>query len=228
LSQSDESEWALRPRPAPPSPAPASAAPKAERLGGIAERIRACRSCALGGVRRNAVPGAGSPDAKVMFIGEGPGFDEDLQGEPFVGKSGQLLDKILESIGLSRRTVYIANTVKCHPMKDPSTPEPRGHDRPPSPEEAAACRHFLDGQIRVIGPRVIVTLGATAARELLGEPSITRVRGQWRSYTPPGGTAVRVLPTYHPAALLRNPDLKKDVWTDMKNLRKELLPHESA
>ena len=155
--------------------------------------------------------------ADVLFIGEGPGYQEDREGEPFVGPAGQLLDKILASIGLSRQTVYIANIVKCHPMKDPSTPEARGNDRPPTPEEAAACRPFLDEQIAAVNPRVIVTLGATAARELLGVSSITRERGRWREYN-----GIKALPTFHPAALLRDESLKKDVWMDMKALKAEL------
>lgn len=199
-----------------------SAAAGGRTLEDVAAEIQSCRRCPLGGTRLNAVPGTGCAEARVLFIGEGPGYWEDRKGEPFVGASGELLDKILASIGLSRKTVYIANIVKCHPMKDPSDPEARGNDRPPTPEEAAACRPYLDEQIRLIAPRLIVTLGAVAARELLGEPSITRVRGQWRSYAPQGGSPIRVLPTYHPAALLRDSDLKKDVWTDMKNLRTEL------
>ncbi|MBI3554605.1 MAG: uracil-DNA glycosylase [Elusimicrobia bacterium] len=196
---------------------------KEERLAALAARISACRLCGLGASRLNAVPGVGSAEARVMFIGEGPGFDEDHKGEPFVGRSGQLLDKIMESIGLSRKTVYIANTVKCHPMKDASDPEARGNDRPPSPEEMAACRPYLDEQIRIIEPKIIVTLGASAAKAMLGDGlSITKIRGQWRQYTPEGGAPVKLMPTFHPAALLRDPNLKKDVWTDMKNLKKEL------
>jgi len=211
------------PASAPPRPAPAGAS-KAEVFAALSDQIRACRACPLGATRIQAVPGVGSHDAQVMFVGEGPGFDEDHKGEPFVGKSGQLLDKIMESIGLSRKTVYIANIVKCHPMIDPSDPEKRGNDRPPSPEEIAACRAWLDTQIRTIAPRFIVTLGAVPARVLLNDATgITRIRGRWREYDPGGGAPkVRLLPTFHPAALLRNPDLKRDVWTDMKSLREEL------
>ena len=197
---------------------------KRAALSNLSDVIAACRKCPLGAQRIRAVPGVGSPDAQVVFVGEGPGFEEDHRGEPFVGKSGQLLDRILESIGLSRQSVYIANIVKCHPMVEPSDPEKRGNDRPPTPEEIAACRGYLDEQLRLIGPRVIVTLGAVAARVLLGpgEP-ITRIRGQWRQYAPAGmDRPIRLLPTFHPAALLRNPTLKKDVWIDMKNLRAEL------
>jgi len=203
-------------------PPPAISGPPVDALAALAAKIDACRACPLGEHRLKAVFGVGSPTARVMFIGEGPGYEEDHRGEPFVGKSGQLLDRILESIGLSRQTVYIANVVKCHPMKEPD-PELRGNDRPPTPEETAACRGYLDEQIRLIEPRVLVLLGASALKALLGPgESITRARGQWRRYTPDGGTAVKVLPTYHPAALLRDPDLKKDVWTDMKALRAEL------
>ncbi len=198
--------------------------PKAEVFAALSEQIKACRACALGKSRIQAVPGVGSHDARVMFVGEGPGFDEDHQGEPFVGRSGKLLDKIMESIGLSRRTVYIANIVKCHPMVDPGDPEKRGNDRPPSPEEISACRPWLDAQIRAIAPRFLVTLGAVSARVLLGDSTpITRIRGVWREYDPgEGAPRVRLLPTFHPAALLRNPVLKRDVWTDMKSLKEEL------
>ena len=203
---------------------PVEALDKGARLAALAGEIKACRKCPLGATRLNAVPGVGSPEARVLFVGEGPGFEEDHKGEPFVGKSGQLLDRILASIGLSRQSVYIANVVKCHPMQDPANPEARGNDRPPSPEETQACRAYLDEQIRVIAPKVLVTLGAVAMRALLGEPSLRRVRGQWRSYTPAfaGARAIRLLPTYHPAALLRDPSLKQDVWTDMKNLKLEV------
>jgi uracil-DNA glycosylase family 4 len=197
---------------------------KAAAFTALAEKVEACRACPLGSARIKSVYGVGSVDAEVLFVGEGPGFEEDHRGEPFVGKSGQLLDRIIESIGLSRQTVYIANIVKCHPMIDPSDPEKRSNDRPPTPEEIEACRGYLDDQIRIIGPKVIVTLGAVAARVLLGpgEP-ITKIRGQWKEYKPRGMDAtVKLLPTFHPAALLRNPNLKKDVWTDMKNLRAEL------
>lgn len=197
-------------------------------LAALAAKVDACRACPLGEHRLKAVFGVGSPAAQVMFIGEGPGYEEDHRGEPFVGKSGQLLDRIMESIGLSRQTVYIANVVKCHPMKEPD-PEARGNDRPPTPDEIAACRGYLDEQIRFVRPRVLVLLGSSAAKALLGPAeSISRIRGQWRQYTPEGGEPVKVLPTYHPAALLRDPDLKKDVWTDMKALRAELAQAEES
>lgn len=200
------------------------AAGKVAKMAALAEQVSACRKCPLGSQRLRAVFGVGDPNAKVLFVGEGPGFQEDHKGEPFIGRAGQLLDKILESVGLSRQTVYIANIVKCHPMVNPADPESRGNDRPPSPEEIAACKPYLDEQIRLINPRVIMTLGSVATKTLLGEDvPITKVRGLWREYRVPGrGEAVRLLPTFHPAALLRNPDLKRDVWTDMKNLKKAL------
>lgn len=239
---SDSSDWmaggAQMAEPeAPPAAAHARAVPvtpsanpaggglsKEETFASLSREIEACRACPLGAQRLRAVTGVGSLDADVMLVGEGPGFEEDHRGEPFVGASGQLLDKILEAIGLSRKSVYIANIVKCHPMIDPSDPERRGNDRKPSPEEIAACRKWLDLQIRAIRPRFIVTLGAVPAGVLLNDASpISRIRGVWREYDPGGGApAVRLLPTFHPAALLRNPDLKRDVWTDMKSLREEL------
>jgi uracil-DNA glycosylase family 4 len=205
-------------------PAKSEAPAKTGTLDELAEKIKACRACELGSYRIQAVPGVGSAKAEVMFVGEGPGFKEDHTGEPFVGRSGQLLDKIMESIGLSRATVYIANIVKCHPMKNPKDPESHGNDRPPSPEEMAACRGWLEAQIRAIKPKVIVTLGAVPARALLDDQTpITKLRGQWRTYDPGAGLPpIKLLPTFHPAALLRNPDLKRDVWVDMKNLQKEL------
>ncbi|MDT8287836.1 MAG: uracil-DNA glycosylase family protein, partial [Elusimicrobiales bacterium] len=146
------------------------------------------------------------------------------QGEPFVGRSGQLLDKILDTVlGLKRSEVYIANIVKCHPMVNPDNPESHGNDRPPSPEEIAVCRPYLERQIALIKPACIVTLGSVATKVLLGiEEGISKVRGKWYVYpkTLFGGDAdIKLLPTYHPAALLRNPRLKLDTWEDMKLLK---------
>ncbi len=234
-SMSDASDWtasrpAAKTEPKTEAKAPAAkpAPRKDERSGSLdelAKQIHACRSCELGKYRLQAVPGVGARDAKVMVIGEGPGFQEDHTGEPFVGRSGQLLDKILESIGLSRKTnVYIANIVKCHPMKNPSDPESHGNDRPPTPEEMDECRGWLEAQIRAIKPKVLVTLGASPAKALLRDQTpITKLRGQWKTFDPGGGLGpIKLLPTFHPAALLRNPELKKDVWEDMKSLRQEL------
>jgi DNA polymerase len=140
-----------------------------------------------------------------MFVGEAPGRDEDEQGLAFVGRAGQLLTKIIEAIGRTRESVYIANVIKCRPP----------NNRNPEPDEVASCRPFLDEQIRLISPRVIVTLGTFAAQAILetDEP-IGRMRGRWRT-----ARGVRVMPTFHPAFLLRSPERKKDVWEDMKQVR---------
>ncbi|MBI4055989.1 MAG: uracil-DNA glycosylase [Elusimicrobia bacterium] len=201
-----------------PSSSSCSFPQSTQALNQLSQEVASCQKCPLGSTRIQTVFGVGSPLAKVMFVGEGPGYEEDRQGEPFVGKAGKLLDNILTSIGLSRKTVYIANIVKCHPMTDPSHPEARGNDRPPTGEEIAACKSYLDRQIELIRPKVIVTLGASASKTLLSTSlGITSLRGKWYTY----GTA-KLLPTYHPAALLRDPNLKKDVWKDMKSLKKEL------
>jgi len=216
-----------------PSPAAVTAAATADApmtkqppadMDTLAETVKNCRKCGLGYARLNAVFGVGSYKARVVFVGEGPGFQEDHQGEPFVGRSGQLLDKILETVlGLKRSEVYIANIVKCHPMKNPETPEAHGNDRPPTPEEISACRPYLDEQLRAIKPLCIVTLGSVATKVLLGtDKGISLVRG--RSYDYPvelfgPGHPIKVIPTYHPAALLRNPNLKRDTWEDMKMLK---------
>ncbi|MBI5882545.1 MAG: uracil-DNA glycosylase [Elusimicrobia bacterium] len=213
VSRSDEGEWT------------AAACRPPESLTVLAGRILSCKRCALAATRIKAVPGAGSPSAEIVFVGEGPGFEEDRKGEPFVGKAGQLLDRILKAMGLSRESVFIANIVKCHPMRDPSTPEARGNDRPPTPDEIAACREHLDRQIAAIRPRVIVALGAVSAKALLGtEEGITRLRGRWQSYRRPDGTGepIPFMPTYHPAALLRDETLKSAVWSDMKAVLSKL------
>ncbi|MFA6093259.1 MAG: uracil-DNA glycosylase [Elusimicrobiota bacterium] len=202
----------------------ASSDDRAARLEDLRAQVLACRRCPLGSQRLNPAFGVGSPNARVVFIGEGPGYEEDRRGEPFVGKAGQLLDKILASIGLSRETVYIANVVKCHPMKDPSDPGLRGNDRPPTPEESALCRGTLEEQLRIIRPEFIVALGSVAAKALLDtREGITKIRGQWREFRLGDPEAVfPLLPTYHPAALLRDPALKREVWEDMKSLRTRL------
>lgn len=188
------------------------------------ETIGDCHLCPLGQTRIKLVFGVGNPEAKVMFVGEGPGFDEDRQGEPFVGKAGQLLDKIIASIGLNRSNVYIANIVKCHPMINPQTSEKRGNDRPPAPEEMEKCLPFLVEQIQIIQPQVIVALGATAAKALLKRrEGITALRGKFHDFfIGDHGPCIPVLPTFHPAALLRDEMLKRPVWEDMKLLRDRL------
>ena len=195
----------------------------AEAMTELSAEVRTCRRCPLGHARLNAVFGTGSLEAEVVFIGEGPGYEEDHRGEPFVGRSGKLLDKILETVlGLSRAQVYIANIVKCHPMKDPEHPDSMGNDRPPAPEEISACRPYLEKQLSLIKPRCVVTLGSVAAKLILGETrGISLLRGKWYDYPNGlfGSQSLKVLPTYHPAALLRNPNLKRDTWEDMKMLK---------
>lgn len=191
----------------------------------LEEEVKKCRKCPLGYSRINAVFGVGNPDARVMFVGEGPGYEEDHRGEPFVGRAGQLLDKILASINLSREIVYIANIVKCHPMINSETPEARGNDRPPTPEEISACRGYLEEQIKIIKPEIIVTLGNTATRFMLQQKlGVSKLRG--RVYDMPKTLTldldIKIIPTYHPAALLRNPSLKRETWEDVKMLRRLL------
>ncbi|RMG48323.1 MAG: uracil-DNA glycosylase [Acidobacteria bacterium] len=168
-----------------------------------------CRRCRLAGGRTNVVFGVGDPEARLMFVGEGPGADEDRKGEPFVGRAGQLLDRIIAAMGLSRAQVYIANVVKCRPPEN----------RAPTPDEAAACLPFLRAQIAIVRPEVIVALGRTALEGLLGEriPSMSRARRRWYDC---GGVAVK--PTFHPAYLLRNPAAKRDVWEDMQEVMQRL------
>ena len=191
--------------------APAAGAP-ALTLDEFYRQIRDCKKCPLGCTRIKFVFGVGNPKARLMFVGEGPGYDEDHKGEPFVGRAGQLLTKIIESMSLKREDVYIANIVKCHPMIDPSDPEKRGNDRPPSPEETQACLPYLEKQIEIINPEFICTLGNSSAKTLLNtEIGISKLRGKFVEYK-----GRKLMPTYHPAALLRNPSLKKDVWEDMK------------
>ncbi len=167
--------------------------------------IEGCQRCKLSQSRTNIVFGQGNPNADLMFVGEAPGRDEDEQGLAFVGRAGQLLTKIIEAIGSTREDVFIANVLRCRPP----------NNRNPEADEVASCRPFLEEQIRLIAPRVIVTLGTFAAQALLetDEP-IGRMRGHWRT-----ARGVRVMPTFHPAFLLRSPDRKKDVWEDMKLVR---------
>jgi DNA polymerase len=193
----------------PPSAAEAgvpAAGPPAETLVAIREDIGDCTRCVLHAQgRRQIVFGVGNPKAHLMFVGEAPGADEDLQGEPFVGRAGQLLTKIIEAIGLSRADVYIANVIKCRPPGN----------RNPAPEEVATCQPFLFRQIDAIGPRVIVALGTFAAHALLGtDAPISRLRGRVHDFR--GG---KLIPTFHPAFLLRSPERKRDVWEDMKRVR---------
>jgi uracil-DNA glycosylase len=196
-----------------PQPAPRatfSPGEKRARFDALRARALVCEKCPhLAASRTQVVFGVGSIDAGLMFVGEAPGADEDAQGEPFVGKAGQLLTKIIETMGLSRDTVFIANILKCRP----DTPGQAAGNRPPTPAEMATCIPYLHEQIDLIQPRVIVALGATAVAGLLGKTvGITKLRGNWQTYR---GTPL--MPTYHPAYLLRNQSLseKRRVWEDM-------------
>ena len=182
---------------------------RAETLEELRAEIGDCRRCKLCSGRTNVVFGVGNPRAKLMFVGEGPGRDEDLQGEPFVGRAGQLLtDIITKGIGLRREDVYIANVVKCRPPDN----------RNPEPEEVAACEPFLKKQIDLIGPEIIVALGKFAVQTLLqSKIPITKLRGKWHSYH-----GIKLMPTFHPAYLLRNPADKKLVWEDIKKVIQEM------
>lgn len=172
-------------------------------------QVAACVRCKeLAETRTQTVFGVGNPEARVMFLGEAPGADEDRTGEPFVGKAGQLLNKIIEAMKLKREEIYICNILRCRPPDN----------RLPSLTEAANCREYLDGQIRIVGPEFIVCWGSCAAQNLLG---ITSAIGKMRGRFYPHGDA-KVLCTYHPSYLLRNPAAKKDVWEDMQILMKEL------
>jgi len=180
-----------------------------EKLRILAGRVAKCTRCAeLASKRTQTVFGVGNPQTQIMFVGEAPGADEDRQGEPFVGAAGQLLNRILEACQLKRADIYICNILRCRPPGN----------RTPAPEEAANCREYLDGQIEIVDPDYIVCLGSVAAKNLLGSvESIGKLRGRFFIY----GRA-KVLCTYHPAYLLRNPAAKKDVWGDMKFLMREL------
>lgn len=185
-----------------------------QKLEDLKQQIVNCKKCDLGKYRLNAVCGSGDAYANIMFVGEGPGFQEDHKGQPFIGRAGDLLTKIIEAMGFTRETVYIANIVKCHPMKDPSNPEAKGNDRPPTMDEMQICQPYLDEQIKIIQPKVIITLGASSTRALLKtDDVISSLRGKFTTYL-----GIPLMPTYHPAALLRNPKLKKDVWEDMKQV----------
>jgi DNA polymerase len=176
-------------------------------LGELREFIGDCTRCKLHTLgRKHVVFGVGNPSAALMFVGEAPGADEDLQGEPFVGRAGQLLTKIIEAIGLSRADVYIANVIKCRPPGN----------RNPEPDEVATCEPFLARQIDLIHPKVIVALGTFAAKALLKtDAPISRIRGQVFEYR----DGAKLIPTFHPAFLLRSPERKRDVWEDMKKAR---------
>ena len=178
-------------------------------LGKVAERVAACRKCQeLAETRTQTVFGVGNPDADIMFIGEAPGADEDMQGEPFVGKAGQLLNSIIAACKLTREEIYICNILRCRPPSN----------RIPTPIEAGHCREFLDAQIALVKPRYIICWGATAAQNLLNsETTIGKMRGKFYDYH-----GIKVVCTYHPSYLNRNPSAKKLVWEDMKFFRADM------
>ncbi|MCI0535321.1 MAG: uracil-DNA glycosylase, partial [Verrucomicrobiales bacterium] len=203
--------------PSAPTGAMLSLEAKASAFAELRERALVCVKCThLASSRRNVVFGVGDIHSPLMFVGEAPGADEDVQGEPFVGKAGQLLTRIIQTMGFARETVYIANVLKCRP----DTPGQTAGNRKPTPEEMKTCLPYLTAQIDLIQPKVIVALGATAVEGLLGRPvGITKLRGHWQEFR-----RIPVMPTYHPSYLLRNQALsaKREVWEDMLQVMERL------
>lgn len=187
-----------------------------EELKKIASEIAECCCCELGNIRTHPVPGEGNPNARIVFVGEAPGADEDKQGRPFVGRAGKLLEKIINAMGLQRQDVFIGNILKCRPPGN----------RDPKPDEIANCIHFLHRQLDIIQPEVIVALGAHAAKTLLSTSKpIGQLRGRFHEYHTADGTEpIKLMPTYHPAYLLRNysTDNRRKVWQDMQKVMLEL------
>ncbi len=187
--------------------APAEAPPTG-KLQVIREELGECTRCKLHETRKSIVFGVGDPEAPLMFVGEGPGEQEDLRGEPFVGRAGELLDKMIEAMGWTRQSVYINNIVMCRPPGN----------RNPQPDEVAACKPFLEARIGAVAPRIIVALGRPAANTLLGvDAPISALRGKFHDRN-----GVKVMPTFHPAYLLREPDKKREAWADLKLVMAEL------
>ena len=181
---------------------------KVKALAALESEYKNCQICALSGTRTRVVFGSGNPEARLLFVGEAPGYEEDLQGQPFVGAAGQLLTKIIEAMKLKREEVYIANCLKCRPPGN----------RNPLPAEIAACSPILAKQIGIIAPRIICALGKFAAQTLLEtEEPISRLRGKFHDFH-----GIKLMPTFHPAYLLRNPADKKLVWEDMQKIMREL------
>ena len=199
------------------APAPKSAAEKVAAFAELRQRALACVKCPhLATSRKSVVFGVGSIDAGLMFVGEAPGAEEDAQGEPFVGRAGELLTKIIQATGLTRADVYIGNILKCRP----DTPGQSAGNRKPTSEEMQTCIPYLHEQIDLIQPKVLVALGGTAVEGLLGKTiGITKLRGQWRTYR-----GIPLMPTYHPAYLLRNQAMseKRKVWEDMLAVMEKL------
>ncbi|MES1173709.1 MAG: uracil-DNA glycosylase [Myxococcales bacterium] len=204
----------VAPPPMPAAPGPAPNTPRAEgdarqRLEVLSEAVRSCTKCGLSKHRKQTVFARGTGSSGVCFVGEGPGADEDAQGLPFVGKAGQLLDRMIEAMGLGRDDVYVCNVVKCRPPDN----------RKPEPDEMAACLPYLNEQLELIQPRVIVALGATAVQGLFGTTEgITRLRGKWKTYR----GQIDVMPTFHPAYLLRTPAAKREVWDDLQDVLRKI------
>jgi len=194
----------------------AARAAVAEELDRIAQEVRRCCRCGLGQSRTNAVPGEGNPNARIVFVGEAPGADEDAQGRPFVGRAGQLLDRIINAMGMQRGDVFICNILKCRPPGN----------RDPRPDEIISCLPFLQRQLTLIAPEVIVALGAHAARTLLNtNQAIGQLRGRFHDYYfSPDAPPIKLMPTYHPAYLLRNysQDNRRRVWEDMQKVMAEV------
>ena len=200
----------------PPGPCDTETSDPAVELEKIADELRKCCKCGLGETRTNAVPGEGNPNARIVFVGEAPGADEDAQGRPFVGRAGKLLDNIIAACDLQRTDVFICNILKCRPPGN----------RDPRPEEIISCLPYLQKQLELINPEVIIALGAHAARTLLKtKQPIGQLRGRFHEYyTSETATPIKLMPTYHPAYLLRNysHDNRKKVWEDMKKVLAEL------
>ncbi|MDP2942787.1 MAG: uracil-DNA glycosylase [Candidatus Omnitrophota bacterium] len=186
----------------------ASLPSKSKILLSLKNEVLNCKACPLHKTRRNVVFGDGDPHAKLVFVGEAPGYDEDLQGLPFVGQAGKLLTKMIEAMGLSRDSVYICNVLKCRPPEN----------RQPQPEEVVACKGYLLRQIEIISPKVICCLGRHASCALLEtEDPISKIRGKEIDFK-----GIVLIPTFHPAYLLRNPSSKREVWEDLKRIKKLL------
>lgn len=183
---------------------------KEEQLKIVFQEMSNCQLCPLGKTRKNLVFGTGNPEAEIVFVGEAPGADEDEQGLPFVGRAGQLLTDIIKAMGYQRKDVYICNILKCRPPGN----------RNPQPDEISKCEQFLKKQLQIISPKIICALGTFAAKTLLNtETPISALRGHFHSYE-----GIKLMPTYHPAYLLRNPSAKKQVWEDVQMIMKEVKP----
>jgi uracil-DNA glycosylase len=198
------------PKPQEPAPLSPNEDPEKRRLlEELRQKIQDCQECALGETRTKFVFGTGRADARLMFVGEAPGRDEDLQGEPFVGRAGKLLTKMIEAMGLQRADVYIGNILKCRPPDN----------RTPSVAEMAVCLPYIRQQIEIIEPEVVCALGATALKGLLGDPSVAigKMRGRFLEWN-----GLKLMPTYHPAYLLRSPGEKRKTWADLQKIMVEL------